>query len=45
MMLMLYVITPSNPITARARKDFLEMEEIALVTICNTVWFNASLTS
>ena len=41
--LMLCVTTPKDPITARAKMDLMEMEYIALVNICNTVWFNASL--
>ena len=44
-MLMLFVPTPWDPITARAKMDFMEMERTAPVTICNAVWFlNTSLT-
>ena len=40
-MLMLCVITPGDPITARAKMDFMEMEKHATVMICKTVWLNA----
>jgi len=43
-MLILFVPTPWDPITARAKMDFMEMESTAPVTICNAVWFNTSLT-
>ena len=33
MMLMLCVTTPGDPITARAKMDFMEMEKHAKVTI------------
>ena len=36
-MLMLCVTTPGDPITARAKMDFMVMEKAALVTICKTV--------
>ena len=36
-MLMLFVTTPGDPITARAKMDFMEMELTALVIICDTV--------
>ena len=35
--LMLYVTTPGDPITALAKMDFMEMEKTALVIIHNTV--------
>ena len=35
-MLMLCVTTPADPITARAKMDFMKMEQTTLVTICST---------
>ena len=32
MMLMLFVTTPGDPIAARAKMDFVEMEKLAKVT-------------
>ena len=39
--LMLCAITPGDPIIARAKMGFVQMEKTALVTILNTVWLNA----
>ena len=42
-MLMLFVTTLADPITARAKVDFMETEQTALVIICDTVCYNAEL--
>ena len=41
-MLMLFVTTLGDPVTARAKMDFMEMEYTALVTNCSKLWFNES---
>ena len=43
-MLMLCVTTPGDPITALAKMDFMEMEELAEVNIaiyCNLIYHSA----
>ena len=38
--IVLFVTTLEDLITARAKMDFMEMEKPALVTICDKLWFN-----
>ena len=43
--IMLFVTIPGDPITARVKMDFIEMEETVLVNICNKLCFNESRVS
>ena len=43
--IVLCVTAPGDPITARAKMDFMEMELTALVTICSKLCFNESRAS
>ena len=42
---MLRVTTPGDPITARAKMDFMEKEYCALATICEILSFDESRAS